>query len=567
MGPTERDSGTGVRPHEGGDPAHGGRGPGHDRETVPRQRRPEPGRGGADGRARTTRRAPLARRVLRWSAIVLCVLILGTAGAGYLWYDSLNDNLRKAALHLGDDKLDPVEPNAAGQTPLNILLLGSDSRNSDENVRLGGARADRGRPPLADVQMLLHLSADRGDMSVLSIPRDTRVTIPRCTDPEDGTVYQERVDRINASLQNGGPGCTVATWERLTGIPVDHFMMIDFAGVVSMADAVGGVPVCVDANVYDRRSGLRLEQGETTIRGEQALQWLRTRYGFEDGSDIGRARAQHMYMSSMVRQLKSGTKLSNPNRLRRLAEEATSALTVDHGLDRVEKLFDLANELKKVPSERITMATMPWVYSPGGSYVLPKEGEAEQVFSMLRRDVALDGEDGGKPAQAADPTGPESPSEEPSTEATEPAVDPSSVPVRVFNGTGGVGHASVSGRAAAVTGELRSAGFAQAVADATPRSRQDTVLTYAEPGQRAAALTVAKALGLPEDAVRHSPVDPGLALTVGADWPEGTTYPGARDPANPSPRQEDDNRPPPELDGINGEDETACMHVNPAATW
>ncbi|MEE1929328.1 LCP family protein [Streptomyces sp. TRM 70351] len=509
--------------------------------------------------------APRARRVLRGAAVALAGLVLATAGAGYLYVEHLNGNLRKEDLHLGDNKLDSSKPDARGRRPLNILLLGSDSRNSDENVRLGGARADRGRPPLADVQMLLHLSADRDDLSVLSIPRDTRVTIPRCTDPDDGTVHGERVDRINASLQNGGPGCTVATWEELTGIPVDHFMMVDFAGVVAMADAVGGVPVCVDANVHDRRSGLRLREGETTVRGEQALQWLRTRHGFADGSDLGRAKAQHMYMSSMVRQLKEGTRLSDPGKLRALAEEATGALTVDRGLDSVGKLYDLAQDLRQVPTERITLATMPWVYAPGGAHVLPKEGEAEQVFSMIRRDVALDGrgrEETAGPEAGAD-GGSDGAGDSADDGAPAPGADRADVAVRVLNGTGTAARPAVTGRAGAVAEALRADGFTRAAAEHTPRSQWDTVLTYPRAGQRGEALAVARSLGLPDRAVRHSAGEPGLTLTVGADWREGTAYPA---PPGGAPEPSADE-PPDSLDGLSGDDASACMEVNPNATW
>ncbi len=268
------------------------------------------GDGGESGRRRGGR-APRRRRLLKWSAVVLAVLILGTAGAGYLYYLRLNGNIKKDALNLGDNKVAAPTPNAAGQTPLNILLIGSDARDTEENQKLGGARETFGATPLADVQMLLHLSADRTNMSVVSMPRDTLVKIPKCTDPDDGKVYPATLGRTmtNQSLGHGGPGCTVATWQELTGIHIDHFIMVDFAGVVSMADAVGGVPVCVDANIHSRTSdgngsGLKLEKGTTYIKGEQALQWLRTRYGFEDGSDLARAKAQHMYMNAMVRRLR-----------------------------------------------------------------------------------------------------------------------------------------------------------------------------------------------------------------------------------------------------------------------
>ncbi|MEU7313938.1 LCP family protein [Streptomyces sp. NPDC007083] len=490
------------------------------------------------------------RRVLRWSVAVLSVLILATAAAGYFYYQHLNGNLSKDDLNLGDNKLHHSDPNAAGQTPLNILLLGSDSRASEENVRLGGSRADRDRPPLADVQMLLHVSADRSNMSVVSIPRDTRTTIPKCTDPDDGKVYPTTTDKINTSLQHGGPGCTVATWEEMTGIPVDHFMMIDFSGVVSMADAVGGVPVCVKENVHDPKSKLKLEKGTSVIKGEQALSWLRTRHGFGDGTDIGRARAQHMYMNAMVRQLKSGTKLSDPGKLRGLAESATKALTVDKGIGTVKKLYDLGNDLKQVPTKRITMATMPWEYGGGGSYVVPKKGDADQVFSLVRNDVALDGKD-RKKAEASK-----------SAQPTEPSQPKADLPVSVMNGTGTSLQRPVTGRAGQVAQTLTRKGFGRAAADPTPQSRADTTVRYPREELRGDALAVAEALGVPERLVKHSTGVQQVTLVIGADWREGARYPKS----DGGGADKDHHKAPDSADALRGDDKK-CMDVNPNYTW
>ncbi|MET8681254.1 LCP family protein [Streptomyces sp. NPDC004647] len=487
------------------------------------------------------------RRILRWFATMAALLILGTAGAGYLYYEHLNGNLGKDELNLGTNRLDKSSPNADGQTPLNILLLGSDSRNSAENVRLGGSRADADRPPLADVQMLLHVAADRRSMSVISVPRDTRVTIPKCTDTDDGKVYPETSTTINSSLQNGGPGCTVATWEELTGIPVDHFMMIDFSGVVDMADAVGGVPVCVDSNVYDDKSGLRLKKGDSVIKGEQALQWLRTRHGFEDGSDIGRAKAQHMYMNSMVRQLKAGSKLSDPAKLNNLAEAATKALTVDNGLGTVKKLYDLGNDLKRVPTSRITMATMPWVPdSQNAAHIVPKPGDADKIFSLVRNDIALDGKDKKKPGAKKSPA------------PKDPAAPKGEIPVTVQNGTGTAAQIAVRGRAAQVAGHLSQLGFTRSVADGTPKSRADTTISYPKGSLRGDALAVAKELGLPDSAVRHSTAVPQVTLVIGADWRAGTAYSKAGGTGS------GDDKAPDSADTLNGSDKSACMKVNPA---
>ncbi|KES03527.1 transcriptional regulator [Streptomyces toyocaensis] len=506
---------------------------------------PDAGPPAGDGGPRPRR----TRRVLKWSAAALALLMTGAAGAGYLYYRQLNGNIKKDVLNLGDHKVAEPTPNAAGQTPLNILLIGSDARDTEENQQLGGARETFGSTPLADVQMLVHLSADRTNMSVISMPRDTLVEIPKCTDPDDGTVHPASHGRTmtNQSLGHGGPGCTVATWQELTGIHIDHFVMVDFAGVVSMADAVGGVPVCVDANIHSRDgqghgSGLKLEKGTHPVKGEQALQWLRTRYGFEDGSDLARARAQHMYMNSLVRQLRANATLSSPNKLRRLAEEATGALTVDPGLDTVKKLYDLSTELRKVKPERITMTTMPNRYV--GARVEPTE-DAETLFRLVREDIALDGKD-AKPRKAEEKA------------PSDPAADDAAIAVQVLNGTRTDTLGAAPGRTRTVVGALREKGFTAATADTSSAlTEKRTVVRYPSADLAGDARRVADALGIPAGQVKRSTDVSGVTLVVGADWREGTEYeaPGK------------DDTTPESANALNGADDEACMHVNPAYTW
>ncbi|GGU87354.1 LytR family transcriptional attenuator [Streptomyces cavourensis] len=510
---------------------------------------------GGSGRgrnARSPRRAPKSgkRRVLRWGSSVLALLILGAAGAGYLYYEHLNGNIRKEDLTLGDKRMADHKANAAGQTPLNILLIGSDARDSEANQKLGGAKETFGAPPLADVQMLLHLSADRSNLSVVSMPRDTMLKMPKCTAP-DGEVFPASTGDVqtNQSLGRGGPGCTVATWYELTGIRIDHFMMIDFAGVVSMADAIGGVPVCVSDNIYSRGadgrggSGLKLEKGTTYVKGEQALQWLRTRYGFEDGSDLARAKAQHQYMNSMVRELRKGTKLTDPGKLMNLADAATNALTVDKGLDTVKKLYDLAEELKKVPTKRITMSTMPNVYGTGvnAGRVYPKAGDAEQLFRMVREDMPLDGKASKrKPEEPKDPSAPVG-----------------EIAVAVRNGTATDTLGPVSGRAGDVAGQLKEAGFTRTTVDpdnVTKSAR--TGILYPSADLEGDAQAVAKALGIPISQVKKSTEVSGISLAVGADWREDGAYPVSKGR----------EKTPESAGALNGE-EKGCMQVDPKYTW
>jgi LCP family protein required for cell wall assembly len=505
----------------------------------------------------------LGARIVRWFTGLLAFAVLLVAGAGFLYYEHLNGNIRTDPLNLGDHKAPSPTPNAAGQTPLNILLIGSDGRDTKEDQDLGGARNTFGGAARADVEMLVHLSADRTNMSVLSMPRDTLVQIPQCTDPKTGKVYPATTGTtlINESLGHGGPGCTVATWEQLTGIHIDHFMMVDFAGVVSMADAIGGVPVCVDANIYSHTSsghgsGLKLTKGTHYVKGVQALQWLRTRYGFEDGSDIARTKAQHQYMSAMERQLRQNATLSNPGKLRSLAEEATKALQVDEGLDTVKKLYDLSNELKKVPPDRITSTTMPFEYV--GSHVRPKPVAADEVFRLIRDDKPLDGK-----SSSGTSTATASPSPTPTATGASAAPD-SEIAVQVRNGTRTATLAPASGRASSVAAQLVAKGFTHAVADPTTvLAEPKTLVQYPSADLQGDAERVAKVLGIPDTQVVRTTAVSGVTLVVGADWREpGSAYPGSS--------STDDTDPSKALDPnttVNGADTHECMHVDPAYTW
>ncbi|MFG2942883.1 LCP family protein [Streptomyces sp. NPDC048282] len=517
------------------------------------------GSGAGDG-AKGGRRQR-ARRALRWSAAVLSVVILGTAGAGYLYYQHLNGNIQKGRRDIGDAKARKTAANAAGQTPLNILLIGSDSRNSDENVKLGGAKYDRGSPPLGDVQMLIHLSADRKSAAMVSIPRDTRVDIPRCTDPETGKVYPAANTIINESLARGGAGCTLATWENLTGVYIDHWITIDFAGVVNMADAIGGVDVCVKQNVWDRPtaavpggSGLKMTAGTHKVKGEKALQWLRTRHAW--GSDPLRAKAQHMYLNSMIRTLKGQNVFTDTGRLMDLAEAATKSLTVSEEIGTPKKLYDLGMQLKSVPTDRITSLTMPNVQDPQNrDHLVPDGTNADKMWQMLRGDVAFDKNGRSEKSEKASDA-------EKQTEATkEPSVSAGRLGVQVRNATGSATEAAVPGRARTLAQELAAKGYAQASADtsAAAQSVEKTVVEYPSADLQGDAQAVAKALGIPMSQVKQSTDVSGVTLVVGTDWRDGTAY-----PKQSAPKAGD---LPDNADAINGSDTKQCMDVYAPYRW
>ncbi len=532
------------------------------------------GVGGGEAPGRTTRsRRPL--RVLRWASAVLALLILGTAGAAYVYIRHLNGNLRSGERSNGASGVNKPVANSAGQTPLNILLLGSDSRAKAENVKLGGSRDTADNPPLADVQMLLHVSADRKNASVVSIPRDTRVDIPECEDARTGEVFPETNTIINETLARGGPGCTLSTWEKLTGVYIDHWMTIDFSGVVKMADAIGGVEVCVKDNIWDRPlpgvpggSGLKLTKGSHQIQGEQALQWLRTRHAFY--SDLGRAKAQHMYLNSMLRELKSQSVFTDTPRLTGLAEAATESLEVSEEIGTVNKLFDLAMQLKDVPTNRITMTTMPTVADPQDPNHLVEAEDAGTMWAMLRDDVAFDsngeptedskGSKGSDKASGSEKAaGADRPAERAGPAVKDLASDPADTGVLVRNGTGDAQAAPVGGRASVVVQALVAKGYALAQADATTTPREKTEVGYPSADMEGAAQAVATALGIPLNQVKRSTDVSGVTVVVGADWRDGTSY--------PKPKKPKAGGLPEAADAINGSEEDACMDVYESYRW
>ncbi|MFJ9907710.1 LCP family protein [Streptomyces sp. NPDC101152] len=514
--------------------------------------------GGTDGSGRRRQGPrPRGRRMLRWSATTLAVLILGTAGAGYLYYQHLNGNIHRGERSSGDAKAQKTRANAAGQTPMNILLIGSDSRNSDENVRLGGAKYDRGSPPLADVQMLIHLSADRKSAAMVSIPRDTRVDIPKCTDPKTGKVYPATNTIINESLARGGAGCTLATWENLTGVYIDHWMTIDFAGVVKMADAIGGVDVCVRQNVWDRPtaavsggSGLKLTAGTHKVKGEQALQWLRTRHAW--GSDPLRAKAQHLYLNSMIRTLKGENVFTDTGRLMNLADAATKSLTVSEEIGSVTKLYDLGMQLKSVPTDRITSLTMPNLQDPQNrDHLVPDGANADKLWQMLRDDVPFD-----KNGKASDTKKKKTVAAATKT----PSAPDAQIGVTVQNATGSSTLGPVPGRAGTIAGALVQKGFARAAKDATGGlTAERTLVRYPSAELEGDAQRVAESLGVPLSSVKQSTDVSGVTVVVGADWREGTTY-----PKQSAPKAGD---VPGNSDAINGSDKGQCMDVYAPYRW
>ncbi|MQY36476.1 Transcriptional regulator LytR [Streptomyces sp. RB17] len=457
-------------------------------------------------RGRRARQVGRGRRVLKILGVGLSVVIVVTAGAGWWFYQHLNGNIHSVAL---DGKGGSEKADAFGRTPINILVMGSDGRTSQADCKLGGGCSKTGvqSGSNADVQMVVHISADRSNATVMSIPRDTMTRVPACKDSETGQSTSGYYGQINSALQYG-PACQVATVHQLTGIPIDHFVKLDFSGVVKMSDAIGGVSVCVNDNVYDTYSHLKLSKGTHTLKGDAALEFVRSRHGFGDGSDLGRTTTQHIFLSSMIRKFKSAGTLTDPTAVYGLADAATKALTVDDGLNSVKKLISLASDVNKVPTKRMTFTTMQTGADPNNKDRVVVGSGAKALFATIANDQSLTTGSGKKSAAASA-----------TAKATAPAVPASQIAVTVENGT------TVTGRASDIATTLTDQGFSPATTTANaPSPATTTTLTYGS-DQKAEAQTVAKSLGLSSSHLKQG-TGSGLTLVIGSDWPSGTSYPG-----------------------------------------
>ncbi|MBY8886094.1 LCP family protein [Streptomyces sp. PTM05] len=482
------------------------------RAAVPAARRPQPsgyrsGGSGGGGRDKSGRRT-WPRRL----AITLSALILVVAGLGAAFYEHLNGNIKGVAISGGGAE----KADAFGRTPINVLVIGSDARDTAADCKLGGDCNDGGAN--ADVEMVLHVSADRSNATVMSVPRDTVTQLPSCTDSKTGQQVPAQTGMINSALEHG-PSCQVAAVHQLTGIPIDHFMMVDFGGVVNMSDAIGGVPVCVDSNVYDTYSHLKLAKGTHTLKGVSALEFLRSRHGFGTGSDLGRTVAQHIFLSSMVRTLKSAGTLTNPSDLYGLANAATKALTVDTGLDSITKLLGFADDLNKVPSDRITFTTMQTEPSPSDQNRVVIAPAAQNLLSAIANDQSLTTGSGGKSAAAG--------STNSSAPTTPPAVPDAQIAVTVENGGG------ITGRASDIATALVGDGFSPQTGSANAPAPTTTVRYPA--GKQAEAQAVASALRIPSSALHQDSGASGVTVLIGSDWSSGTTYPAGAGGGKPAP--------------------------------
>ena len=349
------------------------------------------------------------RTVVLTVVITMLFLAVGTGIGTWAFYDHLNRNLGSGGEihHLVDEPVIEDEDEGPKQ-PLNILILGTDGRDCD-GCSIDGEGGSGG----SDSTILLHVAADRKSAYGVSIPRDALVDRPECTAPDGTTIPEASGVMWNQAYSLAGPICTARQTELLTGIPVDHYLALDFAGFRGMVDAVGGVTICIPEAIDDEEHNIFLPAGTHNLRGKQALDYVRNRSSTPN-ADLGRMRRQQYFLTALSTKVLSAGTLTRPRRLAAFATELSRSITTDVGS--VAGLADLAGEMRDLDPGSIEFETVPNQAFPEGDpnwgrlEILP---EADELWRRMLEDRPLHGATTSATTSAAP-----SPTSSPATSAT-----------------------------------------------------------------------------------------------------------------------------------------------------
>ena len=347
------------------------------------------------------------------------VLVSGVAVAGYVAYD-LGHTFTANAVALDNAKSVPPDIGAI-KGGVNMLIVGSDICEPDFSAEFGNRCSDPGNEgERNDTNLVLHISDSPRRVTVITFPRDLMVPIPSCTDAQGNPTSEMSKQPINVTLETGGLNCVARTISKVSGLDIQFAAKVTWGGVIKITDAIGGVDVCVANGITDPDTALNLTPGTHTLKGYEALQFLRTRHGVGDGSDLGRGSNQQVYMSSLARKMVSGEVLGNPGILLKLAHTVMSNVTPSTTLTSPTLLVQIALAMKDVPLDQINFVNYPVLTDPDNpNKVVPDESSADQLWAALaanqpiqvtgQRDNAVVSAtppptDGGTPVEAATPT-------------------------------------------------------------------------------------------------------------------------------------------------------------------
>ncbi|MEU5732882.1 MULTISPECIES: LCP family protein [Streptomyces] len=316
-------------------------------------------------------------RRLRRTVVVLLAVVLVGAVSTYGWAWSQLNN---------DVDLAKVEHRPAPGKGTNYLIVGSDSRDGlsqddKKNLHTGSAEGRR-----TDSMMVLHTGAHGATM--VSLPRDSWVTLPPFTYPMTGKRPGPSKNKLNAAFSLGGPELLVRTIEYNTGLRIDHYAEIGFAGFVNVVNSVGGVRMCLDKPIKDKKSGADLKAGCQMLDGRQALAFVRQRHQEANG-DLGRSQNQQKFLAALAKRAAQPDQVFVPWKSLPTVGAGLDTLIVDKGSD-LRTLMSLFQAMKRVSGGdgnrlNVPVADRSFATSKGDALKWD-EGRAKRLFERLRND-------------------------------------------------------------------------------------------------------------------------------------------------------------------------------------
>lgn len=336
----------------------------------------------------------------------LSVGIVALSAIGWLGLGGVSGSLNRTDA-FANVKNRPEKPTSA----MNLLLVGSDNRQGltkDQIRELWVGGTDIAAGARSDTMLLVHISKNRDSAVIVSLPRDSLVTIPEHVSSSDSTkIVPARQNKLNAAFSFGGAPLLIETLEGETGLRIDHYIEINYLGFTNIIDALGGIDVCVKKDINDSKSALKLSAGLQTLDGIQALKYVRTRQ-FDGLGDIGRMKRQQEFMSAVLRKATSTGTLLNPIKLVSFLNAAIKTVTTDNEFNKND-LLTLGKQLKNLSADRVRTLTVPLSNPNGraagvGSVVIWDDVLSADLFNRLLNDQPIIDEVKATPSASASPT-------------------------------------------------------------------------------------------------------------------------------------------------------------------
>lgn len=447
----------------------------------------------------------------RFAAALFAVSALLLTGGAWQWQSNKNELLRNVAA-LDTNSRDIIDPNAQFGDE-NFLIVGVDSRTG-ANGEMGAGTTEDAGGARSDTVMLVNVPADRKRVVVVSFPRDLAITPAYCQawDPDTGKYgpvadkatgemsddYRYTETKLNSAYSYGGPKCLVKVIQKMSGLSINRFMAVDFAGFSKMVDAVGGVEVCSTTPLKDYELGTVLEKaGRQTLDGHTALNYVRARQvTTEVNGDYGRIKRQQLFLSSLLRSIISKDTLFSLSKLNNVVNEFVDDTYVDNV--RTKDLVDLGQSLQGVNAGRITFVTVPTTgITDSDGNEQPRTQDIRALFDAIINDDPLPGEndtnatlspttESQNALQAAKPSPVEQQAETTQTELVNAVTtDPQDITVKVSNSTGQDGLGATAATA------LRQHGFHVLAPDDYTGTVTSTTVMFSAGNEQAAATVAA----------------------------------------------------------------------------